>query len=119
MNSATNLKLDELEGRSFILGRQGHILIASPGASRQHAEISIREGKIYLRDLGSRNGLYLKKDGKQTRFEAGFVSLLQRVSIGDESYLVRDLLTTACQFAFADDHTTMQLPVWKAAAQGE
>ena len=36
---AVNLKL--IEGRSFILGRQGHIFIDSITASNQHAEIRI------------------------------------------------------------------------------
>ena len=60
MKSASDLNLAALEGRSFILGRQGHILISSAGAGRHHAEIKIRNGKIYLRDLGSRNGTFLK-----------------------------------------------------------
>jgi hypothetical protein len=119
MKSASDLNLKELEGRSFILGRQGHILIASKAAGRQHAEISIREGKIYLRDLDSKNGILLKKDGKLVKFKAGYVSLLQRIVIGDETYMIRDLLAIASQYVCADDHTTMVLSFRKAAAPGE
>jgi hypothetical protein len=112
MKSASDLNIEKLEGRSFILGRQGHILIASLAAGRQHAEISIREGKVYLRDLGSRNGILISKNGKLVRFNAGYVSLLQRIFIGEESYIIRDLLAIASDFVTADDHTTMELPVW-------
>ena len=119
MKSTSDLNLKELEGRSFILGRQGHILIASSAVGRQHAEISIREGKIYLRDLDSRNGIFLKRDGKLVKFKAGYVSLLQRIVIGDETYMIQDLLAIASRFVCDDDHTTMQVPFWKATAPGE
>jgi hypothetical protein len=112
MKSTSDLNLKTLEGRSFILGRQGHILISSLAAGRQHGEISIRGGKIYLRDLGSRNGIYLLKDRKLVKFEEGYVSLLQRIFIGNEPYMIRDLLAIASAFVCADDHTTMELPVW-------
>ena len=119
MKSASDLNLEELEGRSFILGRQGHILITSAAAGRHHAEIKVHNGKIYLRDLNSKNGVFLKKDGKLYRFNKGYVSLLNRIVIADESYLVRDLLTIAHRFVCIDDHTTMELPHWKSAAAGE
>jgi hypothetical protein len=113
MKSTSDPNMRKLEGRTFILGRQGHILIGSPAAGRQHAEISIREGKIYLRDLGSRNGISLLKDGKLVKFTAGYVSLLQRIVIGNDTYMIRDLLVVASDFVCADDHTTMEFPVWK------
>ncbi len=107
MKSASDLNLDELEGRSFTLGRQGHILINATAASRQHAEIIVRKGKVYLRDMGSKNGIYLKKDGKLVKFKAGSVSLLQRIVICDETYMIGDLLAIASRFVSVDDHTTM------------
>jgi pSer/pThr/pTyr-binding forkhead associated (FHA) protein len=119
MKSTSDLNLDDLEGRSFILGRQGHILIGAKAASRQHAEISISEGKIFLRDLDSRNGIFLKKERKLIRFKAGYVSLLQRIVIGDETYMIGDLLAIACRYVSTDDHTTIQLPIWKAASPGK
>jgi hypothetical protein len=113
MKSAPEFNLEALEGRSFILGRQGHILIPAPGTGRQHGEISIRGGKIYLRDLGSRNGIYILKNKKLVKFTEGYVSLLQRIVIGNESYIIRDLLDVVSDFLDIDDHTTMELPVWK------
>jgi pSer/pThr/pTyr-binding forkhead associated (FHA) protein len=117
MKSTSDLNLDELEGRSFTLGRQGHILITASAASRQHAEIIVRKGKIYLRDMGSKNGIYLKKGGKLVRFKAGSVSLLQRIVICDETYMIRDLLAIASQFVNADDNTTLLSNSLKIARQ--
>ena len=116
MASVTDLNLADLEGRSFILGRQGHILITSSAASRQHAEIVIRKGRIYLRDLGSKNGLYLKKGATRVRFRAGSVSLLTRICIGDDVYMIQDLLAIAHQFVRIDDNTTLVPRVRKAAS---
>lgn len=112
MKSVSVPDIRKLEGRSFILGRQGHILIGSPAAGRQHAEISIREGKIHLRDLGSRNGIFILKEGKLVKFDAGYVSLLQRIVIGEETYMIQDLLAIVSDYISADDYTTMELPVW-------
>lgn len=113
MKSTSDVNLEALEGRSFILGRQGHILLPSKTVGRQHGEITILDGKIYLRDLGSRNGIYTLKGKKLVKFEEGYVSLLQRIYIGNECYMIRDLLAIASDFVCADDYTTMELPVWK------
>jgi len=113
----TNLGLDIelMDGRSFILGREGHIYVDSPTASKHHAEIRIDEGKVYLRDLGSTNGTFLLKDKRRVRFEAGYVSLHQPIVIGKRTYVIRDLLSIASDFAAVDDHTTrVELPEeWK------
>jgi hypothetical protein len=119
MKSTSDVNLEALEGCSFILGRQGHILISSKTAGRQHGEITILDGKIYLRDLGSRNGIYTLNNGKLVKFKEGYVSLLQRIYIGDEYYMIQDLLALASDFVSANDHTTMELPVWKKKATGK
>lgn len=119
MKSTSDLNLKALEGRSFILGRQGHILISSSAAGRQHGQITIRDGKVHLRDLGSKNGIFVMKNRKLVRFEEGYVSLLQRIVIGNESYLIQDLLAVASNFITADDHTTMEFPAWRKKTSGE
>lgn len=119
MKSTSDLNLEALEGRSFILGRQGHILLSSTTVGRQHGEITILDGKIYLRDLGSKNGIFTRKGKKLTRFTEGYVSLLQRIYIGNESYLIRDLLAIASDFVNADDYTTLEFPVWKKKTAGK
>ena len=102
----TDINLKQLEGRSFIIGREGHIYVDSLSASKQHAELKITEGKIYLRDLNSSNGTYLVKNGKLVYFEKGYVSLLQPVVIGKRKYSIQKLLSIAGNFAAADDTPT-------------
>ncbi|MCP4765206.1 MAG: FHA domain-containing protein [Gammaproteobacteria bacterium] len=121
MNTNLSLDIELMDGRSFILGREGHIYLDSPTASKHHAEISIDEGKVYLRDLGSTNGTFLLKDKRRVRFEAGYVSLLQPIVIGKRIYVIQDLLSIASDFAAVDDHTTrVELPEeWKKNMAGE
>jgi len=101
---AVNLKL--IEGRSFILGRQGHIFIDSITASNQHAEIRIVNQKIYLRDLDSTNGTFLLKDGSLVRIKKGYVKPDQTVVIGGKAHTVMELLAIANNFAETDGATT-------------
>ncbi len=111
METNEGLNIERMEGRTFILGREGHIYVDSTTASKHHAEISIIRGKVYLRDLGSTNGTFLVKNNKLVKFEADYVSLLQPVSIGGRIYVVQDLLAIAGDFAAVDDQTTrVELP---------
>ena len=48
-----------MEGRTYLLGREGQIYIDSPMVCKQYAEIKIINGKTYLRDLNATNGIYL------------------------------------------------------------
>ena len=47
---------------SFQIGRDEgcEVRIAKPGISRHHAEVTFREGRWWLIDLGSANGIYMK-----------------------------------------------------------
>ena len=111
MKTNLGLNIELMNGRSFILGREGHIYVDSPTASKHHAEISIREGKVYLRDLGSTNGTFLLRNKKLVQFEAGYVNLLQPIVIGRRTFIIEDLLSIASDFAAVDDHTTrVELP---------
>ncbi|MDC1286732.1 FHA domain-containing protein [Gammaproteobacteria bacterium] len=101
------------------MGRQGHIYLDSPVASKQHAEISIRDGKIFLRDLNSRNGTFLVKSGKPVKFDSGFVELNQVMVIGKRTYVIKDLLAFASDFLEADDNTTrLEAPKWNKNSRG-
>ena len=99
-----NLKL--IEGRAFILGRQGHIFIDSITASNQHAEIRIVNQKIYLRDLESTNGTFLIKNGAPVRIKKGYVQPGDVIVIGGVANTVTDLLAIANDFAETDGATT-------------
>ena len=113
MKTTPDLKIELLEGRTYILGRQGHIYLDSPTASKQHAEISIRGGKVFLRDLNSRNGIFVIKNAKLVKFETGQIELSQAIVIGKRTYVIKDLLAFASDFVDGDDSTTrLEAPQW-------
>jgi len=66
-------ELKKIESRAYIIGREGHIYLNDPTASKRHAEIRIMNGEIFLRDLDSTNGIYLVKNQKYIRFMEGYV----------------------------------------------
>ncbi len=108
MSKNLSVDIGLLEGRSYIIGRVGHIYIDSPSVSKHHAEISIKNGKVFLRDLGSTNGTYLIRNGKLVYFEKGYVNLLQPLVIGNQKYTVQKLLEIAGSFSVdSDDSTTL------------
>jgi pSer/pThr/pTyr-binding forkhead associated (FHA) protein len=106
MRTNQSVNIEQLEGRSFIIGREGHIYIDSATASKHHAEISIRDGKIYLRDLDSTNGTFLLKNRMRVRFEQGFVNMLQPVVLGGKVFVIKDLLAIANDFVALDEGET-------------
>jgi len=119
MKTTPDLKIDRLEGRKYVLGRQGHIYLDSPTASKQHAEISIRDGKIFLRDLNSRNGISVMKNTKLVKFESGQVELNQAIVIGKRTYIIKDLLSFVSDFVDGDDSTTrLEAPQWNKSKSG-
>ena len=101
-----NLNLDIMEGRTFILGREGHIYIDSPTASKHHAEIQIIDGKILLRDLDSTNGTFLLKNKTLVQFLEGYVNPNQPVVIGSGTYVIENLLAIASEFVSVDSNET-------------
>lgn len=106
MKTKPSIDLESLEGRTFILGRDGHIYIESGTVSKHHAEIRILDGKIHLRDLDSTNGTFLLKNKMLVKFDKGFVSPLQQIVIGGKKYIVQDLLAIAKEFVAGDESKT-------------
>ncbi|NNE63405.1 MAG: FHA domain-containing protein [Gammaproteobacteria bacterium] len=107
MSEKINIDLGQFEGRTFKIGRDGHIYINSPMVSQQHAEIKIIRGRVYLRDLNSTNGTYLRKNNKLVHFMKGYVALRQSVIIGDREYTIQELLAIAGDFVVSDDSPTL------------
>ncbi len=102
----TDHSIGLMEGRSFVVGREGHIYINSPSASKRHAEIRIIDGRVYLRDLNSTNGTYLLKNKGLVYFEKGFVNPLQPIVIGDQIHTIDSLLAIASEYVAVDDSPT-------------
>lgn len=107
MNENLNIDIGLLEGRTYIIGREGHIYIDSPTVSKHHAEIKITGGRIHLRDLNSTNGTYLLKNDRLVYFDSGYVNLLQPIMLGDHEYTIQSLLAIAGDFITSDDFPTL------------
>ena len=105
------LDLSTLEGQTFVIGREGHIYLHDETVSRKHASIRVSGGRIYLADLGSRNGTYLVKKDQLSIVDGGPVSPLQQVLIGDHRYRVTDLLSIASKFYGTSAQATLVHPV--------
>ena len=99
MKSDVQIGAAFMDGRTYSIGRNGQILLDDSAASRNHAEISFRDGGIYLRDLNSTNGTYLVQGKDAEQFSEGFVSPHQRVMIGGYIYTIRSLLATIGVYA--------------------
>ena len=94
MKSSVHLGAVFMDGRTYSIGRNGDIRIDDPAVSRKHAEIRFTQGKIFLRDLNSTNGIYLARGKNSGIFKQGFVSPHQRVMIGSRIYTIKSLLAT-------------------------
>jgi pSer/pThr/pTyr-binding forkhead associated (FHA) protein len=92
-----------MESRTYIIGREGHIYINDPTVSKQHAEIQVINGEVYLRDLGSTNGTYLIKNNRLVPFNEGYVQLHQPIVLGNRQYTIQSLLQIAGAFAAQQD----------------
>lgn len=92
-----------MEGHTYIVGREGHIYISDPSVSRAHAEISIIDGKIRLRDLDSTNGTYLVEDGRQVAIREAIVKPHHTIVLGRKPYKIKSLLAIVGIFASYSD----------------
>jgi len=70
-----------LLGESVTLGRErGEINFPDDGyVSGLHARVTLRDGRVYLQDLGSSNGTFIKVNGERTIGHESFVLLGQQL----------------------------------------
>jgi pSer/pThr/pTyr-binding forkhead associated (FHA) protein len=87
------------KSRTYIIGREGHIYINDATVSKQHAEIQVINGEVYLRDLNSTNGTFLIKNNRLVPFHEGYVQLNQPIVLGNRQYTIQSLLKIAGAFA--------------------
>jgi FOG: FHA domain len=59
------------------------ILITDEYVSRRHAQFEVRDDKVYLHDLGSRNGTFVERDGQQHQLDG----TPYEIQHGDKIYL--------------------------------
>ena len=99
MGNRISEELQHVDSRTYVIGREGHIYINDPTVSKQHAEIQIVNGEVYLRDLDSTNGTFLIKNNRLVPFNEGYVQLRQPIVIGNRQYTIHSLLEIAGAFA--------------------
>jgi len=99
MDNNMSTEVKRMESRTYIIGREGHIYINDPTVSKQHAELQVINGEVYLRDLDSTNGTYLIKNNRLVPFHEGYVQLHQPIVLGNRQYTVQSLLEIAGAFA--------------------
>jgi|GEM_PF-3992334 len=76
-----------LAGASAVIGRasEADIVVAqAKGVSRRHAEVSVRDGAVWVRDLGSQNGTVVNDERVSERKLAHG----ERLSVGDVAFRV-------------------------------
>ena len=99
MDNDENEEVKHLESRTYVIGREGHIYINDATVSKQHAEIQVVNGEVYLRDLDSTNGTFLIKNNRLVPFNEGYVQLNQPIVLGNRQYTIQSLLEIAGAFA--------------------
>ena len=98
MSSKLSKDFGLIDGQTYIIGREGgvyiedYIYIQSPSVSRRHAAMKIKNGRIYLRDLDSTNGIYLIEADSLVPFKEGYVNPLQPIAIGHVKCTINSLL---------------------------
>lgn len=84
-----------MENCYYTIGREGQISLHDQTVSKQHAEIQIKNGEIYLRDLNSTNGTFLVKNNRLVPFAEGYIQLRQIIAFGNVRTSVEKLLEMA------------------------
>lgn len=83
----------------FTVGRDKgcDIAIAHDSVSRLHAEIIVKDGRVFLTDCRSSNGTFLLRGGKAQTIRQEFVTPEDQVQFGSVVLRVRDILDTLLQ----------------------
>ena len=86
----------ERERRAYT-GRAAVQFLGMPDntVSRRHAVLYVTEHRIYMRDLGSRNGTYIVERDGARRFTQGCVTVDRAVRFGDYRCRIDELLDKA------------------------
>jgi len=132
MSGSLSKDLGITEGQTYIISRKGevsmedHIYINSPSVSRPHATLKIKNGRVYLRDLNSTNGIYVVDNDSLIRFEEGYVKPNQPMMIGRVECTIQSLVTIAGVYSAPENRTpdfdetqVIELPIPKPVKKTE
>lgn len=96
-------KAPRTERRAAERGEAHYIGIRDRRVSRRHAEIYVVNGRIFLRDLGSKNGTFVLDHGRVLRLTEGYIRPGQLVSFGGCLRRVSKLISEANATSEPDD----------------
>jgi FHA domain len=84
-------RLAVASGRAYLVGRDRHadLPLAEPRASRRHAEVTLRAGRLWVRDLGSAHGTWLGGARLEAHVEAAWPYGAE-LRVGDDVLVGRD-----------------------------
>jgi hypothetical protein len=68
--------------------------------------MKIKNGRVYLRDLNSTNGIYIVENDDLVRFEEGYVNPNQPIVLGNVECSIRSLLSIAGVYSDPKNNTT-------------
>ena len=132
MSSSLSQDLGLTEGQTYIISRkglvfmEGHIYINSPTVSRPHAELKIKNGRVYLRDLDSTNGIYIVDNDGLIGFEEGYVKPNQPMMIGKVTCTIQSLIAVAGVYSAPENNTPdfdetqqIEIPIHEPAKKTE
>ncbi len=122
MSSSLSREWGLTDGQSYIISRKGavsmdgYIYINSPTVSRPHAELKIKNGRVYLRDLGSTNGIFIVDSDNLIRFEEGYVNPNQPMLIGKVTCTIQSLIGIVGVYSTPEKNTldfedTQKMPI--------
>jgi hypothetical protein len=111
MSSSLSKDWGLTEGQTYIISRKGQvsmegdIYINSPTVSRPHAELKIKNGRVFLRDLNSTNGTYIVDNDSLIRFEEGYVKTNQLMVIGSVKCTIQSLISVVGVYSAPENNT--------------
>jgi regulator of protease activity HflC (stomatin/prohibitin superfamily) len=86
----------EAQDGSFVIGREGDIVVEGDGISRHHARLVVAQGRMSLLDLGSTNGTFVS-GRKLTAKEAAPLGASDTVGLGKTVVVTTPQLAAATQ----------------------
>jgi predicted component of type VI protein secretion system len=87
-------KVIPVAGNEFLIGRDPHCQLrpASPAVSKQHCSITVRDGKVFVKDIGSTNGTFVNEE--QVAAEREVVDN-DKLKVGPLEFVLRIEVTAA------------------------
>jgi hypothetical protein len=132
MSSSLSKDWGLTEGQTYVISRtgpvcmEGHIYINSPTVSSSHAELKIKNGRVYLRDLDSTNGIYIVDNDSLISFKEGYVKPNQLIVIGKVRCTIQSLIATVGVYSAPENNTLdidetqlIEIPIHKPVKKSE